>query len=176
MINIITPEKNAIVSLLTSVQKSFIEDIHLRETAEAEAFDYLNLIATKENKTDPEPVRFSWESDGNVKSFRLEISVDEDFTSKIEFCTDASEVSVYILLAGEKYYFRITDGTSTSRVQAFYTELATDQSSWQENAIAYLRSIGVPMRLWIGSGPFSCKLHHLSYYLSTQRVKKPDTR
>lgn len=65
MIQITTKENNSVVSLLTGVQKSFIKDVHLRETAQAEAFDYLNLVETEENMTDPNPIVFPWDDSGN---------------------------------------------------------------------------------------------------------------
>lgn len=49
MIQITTPENIFVVCLLTTVEKSFIMDANLRETAQAEAFNYLNLVEKKEN-------------------------------------------------------------------------------------------------------------------------------
>lgn len=62
MIQITTLENNSVVSLLTGVQKSFIKVVHLRKTAQAVAFDHLNLVATEENMTDPNPIVFSWDN------------------------------------------------------------------------------------------------------------------
>lgn len=125
MIQIVTPENNATVSLLTSTQKRFIEDTHLRETAQAEAFDYLNLIATKENKTDPQPVVFVWKSETDAEAFLLEISTYKDFSEKIEYRTSATKLEVYNLLAGQKYYFRVSSAKECSATSAFITEMAT---------------------------------------------------
>ena len=125
MIQIISPQDHSCVSIFSETQREFIDNTHMRINATAHSFDYLNLVAESEDRTQPVPVAFQWESDVENGEYRLLLSEEPELNEPQVIYANEPWVNVYNLLPGRAYYFQIQSNTQNSAIYSFYLEEAT---------------------------------------------------
>ncbi|MBR4867058.1 MAG: tyrosine-protein phosphatase [Clostridia bacterium] len=115
MTHLLTPANNAVVSLLTELQREFTaEATHRYNDAN---LDWAHLERTKDqDDTLPAPVIFSFESDQPESTFRLSTSPAMDHATVI--VTQEQKLVLDNLFAGTKYYWQVND----SDIASFQTE------------------------------------------------------
>jgi len=83
------------------------------------------LNSREEELCKPSPTIFSWTPVENAQQYRLLISESKDFSEYEEFTSRSSEIDVYNLKIGTRYYWKVVCGEAESPVSVFST--AKDQ-------------------------------------------------
>lgn len=141
MIQIISPKNHSCLSSLSEVQCEFINNTYMRMNATAHSFDYLNLVAESEDRTQPVPVTVQWDSEENNNEYRLLLSDKTDLSDPQIISTSESYVHVYNLLPGRTYYFQIQSATENSIISSFNLE-ATNPRCMHIPGLVNVRDVG----------------------------------
>lgn len=127
MITTISPSINAVIDLQTSEQYDFLSCDDIRVTAkDAKDIPLLAQLAeTNKDCSKPNPVTLEW-SDTNEENitYTVFISENEDLSCPIVVRSYKTNVDVYNLKAGKKYYWVVKSSTRTSNVSSFSTKLS----------------------------------------------------
>jgi len=117
MIRLISPCENDSVCLQTAAQIAFAANS--RDYAQPE-FDWRHLTQTTDPDCSiPAPVVFAWEAGGKAL---LQIAASQDFTSPVWEQEAEDGASVYNLMIGMTYYWRVICGGEVSETRMFRTE------------------------------------------------------
>lgn len=122
MINLILPENNAEVSILTEACKKFYdsEDARIKTTDEGGALTWSNPQMVGEDCSTPLAIKFSWDDDIKQSGlYILIISEKEDLSDPIIKLTEEKNLDVYNLCTGTKYYWCIQKANVRSETKTF---------------------------------------------------------
>ena len=140
MIKLISPKKNAEISLLTALQKEFIHrekplKNHFESISDDVVYPWLSRDTVESfNQSAPISIIFKWKVDDILSPMKFDIALNPDFKDDCLPCSvatigeifaDYEEECVYCvkvdnLLGGSKYYWRVTVGDE-SEIGSFST-------------------------------------------------------
>ncbi len=147
-ITLLSPRQGENISLLSEVQRAFLENDGNKN--KDVSFDYLNLVKQNENNTLPAPVVFKWQTNittSEKADILLYISNDASFSSFVQYRCEKNELSVFNLNIGRRYYWRVcavdnkNNTVFASDVQNFFTEYTPPRAIFVDG-LGNVRDIG----------------------------------
>lgn len=123
MINLILPEDNAEVSILTEQCKFFYESEEIRKVTTDESNDFRwdnPQMVNGEDYSRPLPVKMTWED--NIKELGLYVvivSENKDLSNPIVRVTESNKIDFYNLCVGIRYYWCVQKEAYRSEIHTF---------------------------------------------------------
>ena len=150
-VNLLFPQNNSTVPLLSDMHKKFFEDGGNKDTG-LEEFDYMNLYWQGVDNSFPEAVTLQWETE--LTSLYIIISENADFKESRKIDVTGNMLKLYNLNIGKKYFWKVAVNDEKqnlifSDTFTFRTEdtpprwiKASDTTKKDEHGITNVRDMG----------------------------------
>lgn len=142
MITLLTPMNGESLSLHTPEQKMFIEENEKRAFTDGTlSFQWDNLVRAGHDRSVPEPVLFSWETESDTVTLFISTNSDMQNARSFSVSTGKRHFEIYNLNIGTDYWWRVKSAEEASPVYSFSVPYETPRGIYIDG-VTNVRDIG----------------------------------